>query len=48
MNRVFHTVPIPVADFFLIGVISNSLFWVEEARKWLVRRHFQRIEMARS
>jgi Ca2+-transporting ATPase len=38
MNRVFHTVPIPLADFFLLGLIGSGVLWVEEGRKWLARR----------
>ena len=42
MNRVFHTVPIPFADFILIGLVGSSVLWVEELRKWVVRRAFSR------
>jgi Ca2+-transporting ATPase len=38
MNHIFHTVPIPLADFFLLGLIGSSVLWVEEARKWFARR----------
>jgi Ca2+-transporting ATPase len=38
MNRIFHTVPIPLVDFFLIGLIGSSVLWVEEMRKWIARR----------
>ncbi len=38
LNRIFHTVPIPLADFFLIGAVASSVLWAEELRKWLVRR----------
>lgn len=38
LARVFHTVPIPVADFFLIGAVASGVLWVEEVRKWSVRR----------
>jgi magnesium-transporting ATPase (P-type) len=38
LNHVFHTVPIPLADFFLIGLIGSSVLWAEEVRKWLARR----------
>lgn len=38
LNRIFHTVPIPLADFFLLGLIGSSVLWVEEGRKWLARR----------
>lgn len=38
MDHIFHTVPIPLADFFLLGLVGSSVLWVEEIRKWLVRR----------
>ncbi|MBI2516920.1 MAG: HAD-IC family P-type ATPase [Opitutae bacterium] len=38
MNRLFHTVPIPVGDFFLIGAIASLVLWVEEIRKIFARR----------
>ena len=38
MNKVFRTVPIPLADFFLIGLIGSSVLWAEELRKVFARR----------
>jgi Ca2+-transporting ATPase len=38
MNRIFHTVPIPAADFFLIGTVASLVLWVEEIRKFFARR----------
>ena len=38
LNHIFHTVPIPLADFFLLGLIGSSVLWVEEIRKGFVRR----------
>lgn len=38
LNRVFHTVPIPVAEFFLIGLVASLVLWVEELRKLAARR----------
>ena len=38
MNRIFHTVPIPLTDFFLIGAFASLVLWVEEARKIIARR----------
>jgi magnesium-transporting ATPase (P-type) len=38
MNLIFHTVPIPLTDFFLIGAVASSVLWVEEIRKWVARR----------
>lgn len=41
MNRVFHTVPIPLAEFFLIGVVASSVLWAEEIRKFVARRQIR-------
>ena len=38
MNRIFHTVPIPLADFFLIGAVASMVLWAEEIRKFWARR----------
>jgi Ca2+-transporting ATPase len=38
MNRLFHTAPIPLANFFLIGAVASLVLWVEELRKWIARR----------
>ena len=38
MNRIFHTVPIPAADFFLIGAVASLVLWVEEIQKFFARR----------
>ena len=38
MNRIFHTVPIPMADFFLIGAVASLVLWAEEIRKYFARR----------
>lgn len=38
MNRIFHTAPIPLADFFLIGLVASLVLWAEEIRKWIARR----------
>jgi magnesium-transporting ATPase (P-type) len=37
LNRLFYTKPIPLADFFLIGVVASVVLWAEEARKYLAR-----------
>ena len=42
MNRIFHTVPIPMFNFFLIGAVASVVLWVEEARKCLARRRAER------
>jgi hypothetical protein len=38
MNQLFHTVPIDFRHFVLIGLVASPVLWVEEVRKWLVRR----------
>ncbi|MBK8093392.1 MAG: HAD-IC family P-type ATPase [Verrucomicrobiaceae bacterium] len=38
LNHVFHTVPIPLADFLLLALIGSSVLWTEEIRKWFARR----------
>ena len=38
MNRIFHTVPISLASFLLIGAVASLVLWVEELRKFFARR----------
>ena len=38
MNRIFHTVPISLASFLLIGAAASLVLWVEEIRKVFARR----------
>jgi Ca2+-transporting ATPase len=38
MNRIFHTVPIPLKEFFLIGAVASLVLWAEEIRKFFARR----------
>jgi len=38
MQRIFDTTPIGVYEWFIIFVISSSIFWMEEARKFIARR----------
>ena len=38
MNEFFHTEPISLESFVMIGVVTSLVLWVEEARKWLARR----------
>lgn len=38
MNEFFHTEPISLESFAMIGVVTSLVLWVEEARKWLARR----------
>jgi Ca2+-transporting ATPase len=42
LNHIFHTVPIPLGDFLLLGLIGSSVLWVEELRKWAARRRLPR------
>ena len=37
MNRVCHTVPIPLADVFLIGVVACLVWWAAESGKFFAR-----------
>lgn len=38
LNRIFRTVPIPLADVVLIGLVGSSVLWAEELRKLFARR----------
>jgi len=42
LNALFHTVPIPWENAFLIGVVASLVLWVEEIRKALLRRRKRR------
>jgi Ca2+-transporting ATPase len=49
LNQALHTVPIPFADFLLIGVVASLVLWTEELRKWLARRRsLRRSKLTRS
>ena len=37
MNRLFHTVPIPLDHVFIVGAVASSVLWAEEIRKCLAR-----------
>ena len=37
LNRLFHTVPLPLAELLTLLAIASSVLWVEELRKWVVR-----------
>lgn len=39
MNKLFHTVPISLSHFFIIGAVASSVLWTEEIRKYFARRH---------
>ena len=41
LNRIFHTVPIPLTDVFLIGAVASLVLWTEEIRKFFARRHIR-------
>ncbi len=38
LNRVFHTVPFSLTEFVVIGAVASLVLWVEEVRKFVVRR----------
>jgi len=38
MNALFHTVPLPLASLLPLLALASCVLWVEEARKWVVRR----------
>jgi Ca2+-transporting ATPase len=38
LNAIFHTVPVPLSMVFIIAAVASPVLWVEEIRKWLVRR----------
>jgi Ca2+-transporting ATPase len=41
MNRLFHTVPIPLANILLIGAVASIVLWAEEIRKYFARRRIR-------
>ncbi|MBS1718294.1 MAG: HAD-IC family P-type ATPase [Armatimonadetes bacterium] len=38
LNELFHTVPIALSHFFIVGAVASSTLWTEEARKYFARR----------
>jgi Ca2+-transporting ATPase len=38
MNTLFHTVPLPVQVLAPLLLLASGVLWVEELRKWLMRR----------
>jgi magnesium-transporting ATPase (P-type) len=38
LNEVFHTVPFGLKEFLTIGAVASLVLWVEEIRKFVVRR----------
>jgi magnesium-transporting ATPase (P-type) len=41
LNRVFHTVPLPFHEVIAIGAAGSLVLWVEELRKYLLRRRLR-------
>ena len=40
LNKLFHTVPIPLADLLPIVAVASGVLWMEELRKGFIRwRH---------
>jgi len=42
LNRLFHTVPIPVDDLLQLLAVASCVLWVEELRKWFTRARLRR------
>lgn len=42
MRTLFHTVPLSTAELLLIFAVTAPLLFIEEGRKWLVRRRSRR------
>ncbi len=38
LNHVFHTVPLPFGQVIAVGLTASLVLWVEEIRKYFVRR----------
>jgi hypothetical protein len=38
MNKIFHTVPFSLKEVVAIGAAASLVLWVEELRKWIIRR----------
>jgi magnesium-transporting ATPase (P-type) len=38
LQRVFHTVALPLSEVLLVGAVGSLVLWVEETRKWLWNR----------
>jgi len=41
MQRIFDTKPISIFEWIMILVISSSIFFMEEIRKFFVRRYWK-------
>lgn len=47
LNRLFHTVPLPISEVFFIGILASLVLWVEELRKlWM--RYIKNLGIERS
>lgn len=46
LNRLFHTTPIAITEFFAIGAAASLVLWVEELRKFVVRRKERSVQIA--
>ncbi len=38
LGRLFHTAPFDLPIVFALGAVGSLVLWVEELRKWIVRR----------
>jgi magnesium-transporting ATPase (P-type) len=38
LSSFFHTVPISLTSFFMIGLVASLVLWVEELRKWWLKQ----------
>lgn len=45
LGEVFHTVPFSLREVLAIGVVASLVLWVEEARKFIVRRRDRRLAL---
>lgn len=43
LQNIFHTKPLSVFELFIIVAVASSIVFVEEARKFLLRRHRLRV-----
>jgi magnesium-transporting ATPase (P-type) len=42
LGRVFHTVPFGLQEVIALGLVGSLVLWIEEARKWALRRRGRR------